>query len=71
MGNDEREGTRRDDEWVRCFRCGQIYPREHVRQLQDECPAAFRRKDLCSLCVEVVRGKKGGSWWAEAYQTKA
>jgi hypothetical protein len=56
----------RDDEYVRCFRCGQLHPREHIVVLEDECPLEFRGHPLCSVCVETVKGKKRPGWWAQA-----
>jgi hypothetical protein len=64
MSEKHEHTDRRDDKHIRCFRCGQLYPREHIRVLEDNCPAVFRGQPLCSLCAEMVQGKKGTGWWA-------
>ncbi len=62
MPERQEDTKRRDDEYVRCFRCGQLYPSEHVVVLEDECPAAFRGQTLCDLCAETGKGTKGTGW---------
>ena len=66
MPADHERKDGRDDEQVRCFRCGQRYPRAYISVVEDDCPAAFRGQPLCGLCAETVKGKKGTGWWAGA-----
>lgn len=64
--DDLKEYDERDEGEARCFRCGRMQPRETLRALDADVPAAFRGKPLCVVCMEAVRGKKGGGWWARA-----
>jgi len=70
MRHDEGDGIADRDErnegQARCFRCGRMQPRETPRALDEDVPAAFRGKPLCVVCIEAVRGKKGGGWWVRS-----
>ena len=71
MRQDEGDGIadsdrQRNEGEARCFRCGRMQPRAALRAPEEDVPAAFRGKPLCVVCVEAVRGRKGGGWWARS-----